>query len=205
MHADQRAAAERFLSRRDPVLRKLIREVGPCGLRPRRKPAFQVLATAIVSQQLSVKAADTIQRRVETHLGGPLTPAGLAAADPLALRACGLSQAKARWLIALGTEAIEGRLNFRRIGRLDDAAAIAELDALPGIGRWTAEMFLMFALGRPDIFSLGDVGLRNGLNRLYNGGVPLSDANTLAITDTWAPWRSVASWYLWRAADVVPV
>ncbi len=204
MHADQRAAAERFLSRRDPVLRRLIREVGPCGLRPRRKPAFQVLATAIVSQQLSVKAADTIQRRVEAHLGGPFTPAALAAADPLALRACGLSQAKVRWLMALGTEAVEGRLNFRRIGRLDDESAVAALDALPGIGRWTAEMFLMFALGRPDIFSLGDVGLRNGLNRLYNGGVPLSDADTLAITDTWAPWRSVASWYLWRVGDVVP-
>lgn len=198
MRPEHRATAERYLMRRDPVLARVIRQAGPCGLRPRRKPAFQVLATSIISQQLSVKAAATIQRRVEAMLGGTLDAAALAAADADALRACGLSQAKARWLRALGAQAVSGELDFRRIARMDDEAAITTLDALPGVGRWTAEMFLIFAMGRPDIFSLGDVGLRNGINRLYNNGERLDDAATLAIAETWAPWRSVACWYVWR-------
>lgn len=201
MSPQQRLQADQALSLADPVMADLVRRFGPCGLRRRTRPAFEVLAASIISQQLSNKAAATIQRRVETLLGGRLDAAALAIADPAALRAAGLSTAKAAWLRALGEQTASGQLNFRRLVHLDDEAAIRELDALPGVGRWTAEMFLIFALGRLDIFSMGDVGLRNAVNTLYNGGVKLDEAATARIADRWAPWRSVASWYLWRLTD----
>lgn len=201
MSPEQRLQADRALSLADPVMADLVRRFGPCGLRRRTRPAFEVLAASIISQQLSSKAAATIQRRVETLLGGGLDAAALAIADPAALRAAGLSTAKAAWLRTLGEQTASGQLNFRRLAHLDDEAAIRELDALPGVGRWTAEMFLIFALGRPDLFALGDVGLRNAVNRLYHGGEKLDDAATLRIAARWSPWRSVASWYLWRLTD----
>lgn len=201
MTPEQRQQADRDLIAADPVMAALVRRFGPSGLRRRKRPAFEVLAASIISQQLSNKAAGTIQRRVETLLGGALDAQALAAAEHEALRACGLSNAKARWLKTLGEQAASGTLNFRRLAHLDDEAAIGELDALPGVGRWTAEMFLIFALGRLDIFSMGDVGLRNAVNALYNDGGKLNEVDTAAITDRWAPWRSVASWYLWRLTD----
>jgi DNA-3-methyladenine glycosylase II len=121
--------------------------------------------------------------------------------DIAQLRACGLSNAKARWLLALAEATASGTLDFRKIRRMDDAAALAVLDALPGIGQWTAEMMLIFAFDRLDVFSMGDVGLRRGVNLLYNKGRPLNDRRTLKLTAAWAPYRSVASWYLWRMAD----
>lgn len=201
MNPQQRLQADQALSLADPVMADLVRRFGPCGLRRRARSAFEVLAASIISQQLSNKAAGTIQRRVEALLGGTLDAAAFAAAEHEALRAAGLSNAKARWLKSLGEQAASGALRFRRLGHLEDEAAIRELDALPGVGRWTAEMFLIFALGRLDIFSMGDVGLRNAVNTLYNGGVKLDEAATAGITDRWAPWRSVASWYLWRLTD----
>jgi DNA-3-methyladenine glycosylase II len=201
MTPQQRDEADHDLRRADPVMASLVERFGPCGLMRRRRPAFEVLAASIISQQLSNKAAGTIQRRVETLLGGALDAAALAAADHEALRAAGLSNAKARWLKTLGEQTASGALRFRRLAHLDDEAAIHELDALPGVGRWTAEMFLIFALGRLDIFSMGDVGLRNAVNALYNSGAKLDEAATARITDRWAPWRSVASWYLWRLTD----
>lgn len=201
MTPQQRDEADRALRRTDPVMASLVERFGPCGLMRRRRPAFEVLAASIISQQLSNKAAGTIQRRVETLLGGTLDAAALAAANHEALRAAGLSNAKARWLKTLGEQTASGALSFRRLAHLDDEAAIRELDALPGVGRWTAEMFLIFALGRLDIFSMGDVGLRNAVNALYNQGAKLDEAATARITDRWAPWRSVASWYLWRLTD----
>jgi DNA-3-methyladenine glycosylase II len=201
MTPQQREQADRDLCRADPIMADLVGRFGPSRLRRRSRPAFEVLAASIISQQLSNKAAGTIQRRVETLLGGALDAAALAAADHQALRAAGLSNAKARWLKTLGEQAASGTLSFRRLAHLDDEAAIRELDALPGVGRWTAEMFLIFALGRLDIFAMGDVGLRNAVNALYNDGVKLDEAATARITGRWAPWRSVASWYLWRLTD----
>lgn len=197
------SAADRHLRRADPVLAPLIRRYGPCGMGKKKRDPFHVLATSIISQQLSVKAADTIQQRVEAALDchGHFTPTILSNAAHETLRACGLSNAKASWLRALGSASLAGQLNFRKLARMSDEDAIATLDALPGVGRWTAEMFLMFAMGRPDIFSMGDVGLRNAVNKLYNRGRPLSDARTLKLAATWAPYRSAASWYLWRMTD----
>ncbi|HKY90811.1 MAG TPA: DNA-3-methyladenine glycosylase [Nevskiaceae bacterium] len=197
------AAAERHLARNCAVMKKLIRKHGPCTLAERRRDPFATLCSAIISQQLSTKAADTIQKRVVALCGvrGKLTPAGLLAVTPEALRGCGLSNAKAKWLQALAGKTASGELNFRKLLKMDDEAAIETLDALPGIGRWTAEMYLMFAMGRVDLFSLGDVGLRRGVDIHFNQGRKLDEVATLAIVERWTPYRTVACWYLWRSQD----
>jgi DNA-3-methyladenine glycosylase II len=197
--------AERHLAVRDAVMAGLIERFGPCGLAARRREPFQVLCASIISQQISSRAADTIQARVVAAFGerGRIVAQRLAAAAIDDLRACGLSQSKARWLQHLGAQSASGALDFARLRRLDDEAAIAVLDALPGIGRWTAEMFLMFALHRLDLFAMDDVGLRRGVDQLYGKGRKLSDARTRKIVEVWAPYRTVACWYLWRHADPV--
>ena len=197
------ATAEKHLSRQCTVMRRLIRTHGPCTLGERRRDPFHVLASSIISQQLSTKAANTIQGRVHALVGARtrLLPAQVLAASPADLRACGLSNAKVKWLIELARRVETGELNFRKLARMDDTSALIELDALPGVGLWTAEMFLMFAMNRLDVFSLGDVGLRNGVNRLYNQGAKLVEAATLDVVALWTQYRSVAIWYLWRVTD----
>lgn len=185
----------------DEVMAGLIATHAPCTLGSRKRDPFAVLAASIIGQQLSAKAADTIQKRVEAQLGSSLQAAALLTQSQENLRACGLSNAKAKWLLALADAAQRGTLDFSALKKLDDESAIEVLDDLPGIGRWTAEMFLIFALNRMDLFAMGDVGLRNAINRLYGRGRKLSDARTLKITKAWAPYRSVASWYLWRAIE----
>ncbi|HEY0975111.1 MAG TPA: DNA-3-methyladenine glycosylase 2 family protein [Solimonas sp.] len=202
---DQLRLAERHLAAVDPVMAELIERFGPCGLAARRREPFQVLCASIISQQISSRAADTIQARVVAAFGerGRIDAARLAVAEMDALRACGLSQSKAKWLQFLGAQTASAALDFRKLQRMEDEAAIEVLDALPGIGRWTAEMFLMFALHRLDLFAMDDVGLRRGVNQLYGGGRKLSDTRTLKIVRPWAPYRTVACWYLWRHADPV--
>ena len=197
------ATAERDLARQCRQMRRLIRHYGPCTLGARRRDPFHVLATSIIGQQLSTKAGDTIQRRVHAAAGvrTRLTPAKLMRLSHEELRGCGLSNAKCKWLLALSEEVSSGRLRFASLRRLPDEDAIRVLDALPGIGRWTAEMFLIFALDRLDIFSMGDVGLRNSVNTLFNDGNKLNESGTQDIVERWAPYRSVASWYLWRMVD----
>ncbi|MEQ1440032.1 DNA-3-methyladenine glycosylase 2 family protein [Fontimonas sp. SYSU GA230001] len=200
---EQLRAAEQHLSQIDPVIGAVIARHGPCTLAARRREPFQVLCASIISQQISSRAADAIQARVAAAFGakGRIVDARLAGADLDALRACGLSRSKAKWLQHLGAAHSAGALDFTRLRRMDDEAAIEVLDALPGIGRWTAEMFLIFALHRLDIFAMDDVGLRRGVSLLYGKGRALSDRRTLQIVRPWAPYRSVASWYLWRVAD----
>lgn len=201
--AERLRAAETHLSGVDPVMAQLIRRHGPCQLGARRRDPFHTLCTSIISQQLSSKAADTIQQRVHALLKARphLKPAHFAAAKHADLRACGLSNAKARWMVEIARRTREGEFSFRKLVKLDDEAAIEMLDALPGIGRWSAEMYLMFALDRLDIFAMDDVGLRNSVNRLYGKGRKLSERRTLEITRAWAPYRSIACWYLWRSTD----
>ena len=196
------ADAESHL-KRDKKLAPLIRAHGPCTIGRTRPDPFHILCTSIIGQQLSSKAADTIQARVvlAAAAGARFKPTDFHALEPEQLRACGLSNAKAKWLKALADAAHTGTLSFPALRKLDNESALEVLDALPGIGRWTAEMFLIFALGRLDIFSLGDAGLRRGVNVLYGKGEKLDDEATLEIAAKWAPYRSVASWYLWRAAD----
>jgi len=195
--------AEQQLAQTDRKLARLISAHGPCTLGQKKRDPFHVLCGSIISQQLSVKAADTIQGRVADALGAGkrFVPGHFLAAEHEQLRACGLSNAKARWLRALAEAVDSGELSFKQLQKLDDEAAIKALDALPGIGRWTAEMFLIFAMDRLDIFSLGDVGLRNAMNRVHNGGEKLDDEATLQLAAAWAPYRSVGAWYLWRSSD----
>ena len=200
-------AAEAHLRRRDKKLARLIDAHGSCTIGGSRRDPFHVLCSSIISQQLSSRAADTIQARVAvaTLAGARFKPTHFLEISPEALRACGLSNAKAKWLKAAAEINHVDAAYFRKLGKLDDEAAIEILDALPGIGRWTAEMFMIFALDRLDIFSLGDAGLRRGLNMLHNKGEKLDDEASLAITAKWAPYRSVGSWYLWRMADTKAV
>lgn len=200
------AEADRHLAQADPVLGALIRRHGPCTLGLNARDPFHVLCTSIISQQLSTKAADTIQGRVEALVkANPhLEPAHFKGVRHAALRRAGLSNAKARWIVEIARRVRDGEFSFETLNRLDDQPAIEMLDALPGIGRWSAEMYLMFALGRLDIFAMDDLGLRRSVNRLYAGGRKLGERRTLAITRTWAPYRSVASWYLWRLGDEEP-
>ncbi len=196
-------AAEKHLTRADPVLGRLIARHGPCRLGEKRRDPFHILCTSIISQQLSTRAADTIRKRLETlvRANPRLKPAHFRDVPHDALRSCGLSNAKAKWIVEIARRTHAGEFSFRRLVKLDDEAAIEMLDALPGIGRWSAEMYLIFALDRLDIFAMDDLGLRRSVSRLYAKGRKLSDRRTLTITRAWAPYRSVASWYLWRLGD----
>jgi len=171
----------------------LIKHHGACPLAEGRPDAFETLATSIVGQQISLHAAEAIGKRVLALIGG-FTPAQVLATTPEALRAAGLSAAKVRYLTELARRVDEGRLNLTALPQMSDAEVIAALVELPGIGQWTAEMFLMFGLKRPDVLSLGDAGLQRAARMLFGEDVDLQQAG-----DPWRPWRSVASWYLWRA------
>lgn len=198
--SNSREAAERHLRKADPVMDRLIVRHGPCGLgTPNGHSLFHSLASAIIAQQLSAKAADTIQRRVMAATASPLNPGAIATADVEVLRAAGLSRQKAAYLLNLA-EAVGTGLSKNRLRHLDDAQVVAELTAIKGIGRWTAEMYLIFGLGRLDVLSLGDAGLQRAARRLYNGG-EAQDALLARVGEAWKPYRSVASWYLWQSLD----
>lgn len=185
--------AERHLRQSCRVMAELIGRHGHCKL-TKRQP-FHTLVNSIISQQLSSKAADTIKRRVEASVPG-LTPAGFLEASDDTLRAAGLSSAKARYIVELARRVSDGRLNLTALNRLSDAEVILALVELPGIGRWTAEMFLIFGLGRLNVLSLGDAGLQRSARLLFGDDVKLQH-----LEHSWQPYCSVASWYLWRHLD----
>jgi DNA-3-methyladenine glycosylase II len=195
--------AKRTLARRDPVLAAIMRRHPRVHLVARGEP-FKTLARAIVGQQISVKAAQSVWNRV-LALAPAMTPAEVLAVKRSRLRACGLSDRKTEYIADLALHFAAGTVHPQRWPAMDDEAVIAELVAVRGIGRWTAEMFLMFNLLRPDVYPLGDLGLLNALRRSYFNGrkVPLSRLRRLG--QNWQPWRSVATWYLWRSLDPVPV
>lgn len=178
-----------FLAR-DPVLGGVIATLGPLApLTPTPDP-FGTLVRSVIGQQLSVAAADRIAGRVVAALG-EVTPGALGAAIPDTLRALGLSWAKVRTVQALAAAALDGRVDFAHLGTLPDEAVIAALTPLPGIGRWTAKMFLIFGLARPDVFSHGDLILRQGVERLAPG------ADSRAVVAAWSPHRTLAARALW--------
>jgi DNA-3-methyladenine glycosylase II len=194
-------AAKRSLSRRDPILRKLIKAYPDAALGGRGDP-FQTLARSIVGQQISVKAAQSIWNRF-AECSGAVTPEKVAALAPEAMRACGLSGSKVAYLHDLAAHFASGALKPRRWSRMSDDAIIEDLVRVKGIGRWSVEMFLIFHLMRPDVFPVGDLGLQRAMERQYNDGKPLTKAEMREIGAPWAPWRSVATWYLWRSLDPV--
>ena len=193
--------ATRELARRDAILKAFIR--GRQGLPLRsRGDAFQTLARAIVGQQISVKAAQSVWNRLAAHLT-VVTPGGMLEARGDALRECGLSRQKVIYLQDLARHFAAGTLEVSDWHRLDDEALIAELTRVKGIGRWTAEMFLIFFLARPDVLPLDDLGLKRAMSLHYGRGRTLTSHRMRRIGAAWAPWRSVATWYLWRSLDPV--
>jgi len=196
--------AKRALARRDPVMGAIIRR-HPKVFMMRRGEAFMTLARAICGQQISVKAAQSVWNRVCICLDQNITPEGVIAKERKRLRACGLSDRKTEYIADLAQHFVDGKIHERRWPEMDDEAIIAELTDVRGIGRWTAEMFLMFNLLRPDVFPLDDLGLQKALRVHYFKGRKVPLARMRKLGATWAPYRSVATWYLWRSLDPVPV
>jgi DNA-3-methyladenine glycosylase II len=195
--------AKRELAGRDPVMSTLIRRHRGLAL-VTRGDAFLTIARAIVGQQISVKAADAVWGRL-VAAATAVAPPRIVALGIAGLRGCGLSARKAEYVTDLAGHFLSGALDPGRWHELDDEAIIAELTDVKGIGRWTAEMFLIFHLTRPDVFPVADLGLQKAASLHYNGGRALTPRRLAQLGGTWAPWRSVATWYLWRSLDPVPV
>ena len=180
----------------------IIEQVGPFTLEPEAQ-GFATLVDAIVSQQISVKAAAAIMNRLVLTVGD-LTPQALLAFTPELLRSVGLSNQKARYVLDLAVKVADGVVRLDALPQFDDEEIIAQLIQVKGIGRWTAEMYLIFALGRPDVLPVADLGLRQGMQRAYVLAA-LPDAQTMtALAEPWRPYRSVATWYLWRSLGNTP-
>ncbi len=194
------------LSASDPKMAVAIERVGPCTMIPRADGThFDHLARAIVFQQLSGGAASAIYGRFKERIGDRAeapTPAQILASGEATLRVCGLSTAKARAIVDLARHAEEGRLPLEVIDTMDDDAVIDALVAVRGVGRWTAQMFLMFRLGRPDVLPVLDLGVRRGAQRIYRMRVLPDAARLEKVARNWRPWASVASWYCWRVLDL---
>lgn len=195
--------ATRELSARDAVMRKFVKQSKGLTLRS-RGDAFHTLARSIVGQQISVKAADSVWLKL-TGAVPAMRPDVIHAHDSDALRSCGLSRSKVAYLHDLARHFVEGRLDAKRWTRMTDDELIAELTQVHGIGRWTAEMFLIFYMMRPDVLPVDDLGLQRAMSLHYNRGRPLSKLKIQSIAARWLPWRSVATWYMWRSLDPIPV
>ncbi len=196
-------AAKRHLTNVDPVMAGIIAEVGACRI-ARRRQRFQALARAIVFQQLAGSAARAIYNRIVALYPGrafPLPEQVLATPDEV-LRRAGLSAKKIIYLKDLATHVHQSRLRFNRFARMADEEIIADLTRVKGIGRWSAEMFLMFNLGRPDVLPAGDLGVRNAVARAYKMRKPPTPKELLAMGEKWRPFRTAAAWYLWQSIDV---
>lgn len=182
----------------------VIRRVGPCRFLGRESGThFAALTRTIVFQQLSGKAASTILGRVHAIYGGrPPSPAELLATPDAALREAGVSNQKSRYLRDLATHIHEGRLPIQRLGRLQDDEAIAALTNVKGIGRWTAQIFLMFRLQRLDVLPDGDLGIQKAIQRAYGLRRLPNPKRVQRIGEPWSPYRTIASWYLWRSLEV---
>lgn len=198
--------ARRLLARRDPVLRAIIAEYGDCGLADaQHTDHFVALAHAIISQQLSTKAAATIAARFDALFDGDASPGQLASLTDERLRGVGLSGQKLRYLRDLAARVTDGSLALDALDAKSDDEVIAALTQVKGIGRWTAEMFLMFRLHRPDVLPVGDLGIVNAVQRAYRLRKTPTPARLATIGDAWRPYRSVACWYLWASLQNKPL
>ena len=191
------------LAARDPVIAKIASGCAGLTLRS-RGDAFSTLARSIVGQQISVRAADSVWLKLTTALPA-IEPDTIDRHDADALRACGLSRSKVTYIKDLARHFSNGALNPAAWPRMSDDDLIDELTRVRGIGRWTAEMFLIFYMMRPDVFPLADLGLQKALRLHYNSGRPLGARKLAALSKLWQPWRSVATWYMWRSLDPIPV
>ena len=194
-------AAVAHLRKSDPVLAAIIERVGECRMQ-HRDAAFATLARAIVFQQLNGKAALTIHDRLAAAAGGKLTPESILKLRMPALRKAGLSKQKAAYIRDLARHAADGSIDFAALPSLSDEEVITQLTQVKGIGAWTAHMFLMFALRRPDVLPTGDYGIRDAMRRAYRMRKLPTPRRMQQIARAWQPHRSVACWYLWRSLDI---
>lgn len=197
----------KHLVRRDRVMKKLIPQFGEARLQS-RGDAFTTLARSIVGQQISVKAAQSVWERFAQTVDAPpdrIEPSAVLTQEVASLRTAGLSARKAEYLLDLAQHFESGQVHVRQWQQMDDEAIIEELVAIRGIGRWTAEMFLIFHLMRPNVLPVDDLGLLKGISVNYFSGEPVSRAEARELGEGWAPFRSVATWYIWRSLDPLPV
>ncbi|WP_310643910.1 DNA-3-methyladenine glycosylase 2 family protein [Limnohabitans sp.] len=197
------AEACKHLVKKDRVMKRLIPQFGEASLQS-RGDAFVTLARSIVGQQISVKAAQTVWDRFAL-LPRKITPTNVLKLKVDDMRAAGLSARKVEYLVDLALHFDNGALPVKKWSEMDDEAIIDELVAIRGIGRWTAEMFLIFHLMRPNVLPLDDVGLINGISHNYFSGESVSRNEAREVAAAWAPYRSVATWYIWRSLDPLPV
>ncbi len=192
-------AALNHLRKADPVLGSIITRVG--DYRPfYREPRFETLVRAVVFQQLSGKAASTIYGRLEAACDGAITPTALLKLKPRKLRSAGLSRQKSSYVRDLARQTHSGKLDFSRLRKMDDAEVIAALTQVKGVGVWTAQMFLLFALRRPNVLPVGDLGVQTAIRRAY-GKRKVTPQTVEKVGRAWHPHCSVAAWYLWRSLE----
>jgi len=198
--------AASYLAGQDPILAPVIGRIGFCTIRP-HKNYYQELVDSIISQQLSVYAARSIEGRFRDLFGGEFPSAEqILTTDVETLRGLGFSYAKGRYVLDLAQHVVDGKVKFGQLDSLTNDAVIAELTAVKGIGEWTAHTFLMFCMGRSDVLPVGDLGIRNGIRKLYgfeNAPTP-QQITELALKNHWHPYESVASWYVWQSLDNAP-
>ena len=196
------AKACRSLRRRDPIMRKAIKLVGPCTIKVDRN-GFRMLVRSIVGQQLSTSAAATIWRRLLVLNGGRrVSPVKMLLFSTTQLRAVGLSKAKCRAVLSIAKSIVDREVRLSELKPLSDEEVTAELIKLRGVGPWTAQMYLMFSLGRSDVFPTGDLGIVNAVTALYKFNDHATETEMLEIAKSWRPYRTIASWYLWQALDL---
>jgi DNA-3-methyladenine glycosylase II len=207
MTAEDYAVARRALLRRDPVLAAIIRRHGACGLGAARDrfDHFSMIVRAIVFQQLSTKAATTIHGRLLALMPAGADAACLAALSDEQLRGAGISRQKAGYLRDLCRQVSEGTVRLDALDEMSDDEVVEALTTIKGVGRWTAEMFLIFRLQRPDVLPVGDLGIITAVQRAYRLRKPPTPERLRKIGEAWRPYRSIASWYLWRSLDNEPV
>ena len=187
----------------DKILAKVINSIGKCNLKPAKRDPFDVLVSSIISQQLSVKAARTIKNRLLEIAGNgnKFNPKKILSQTVTEIKKTGVSGSKTKFVKELAKAVSSGKLNLRKLYNEDDQTVIDTLIKQPGIGPWTAEMFLIFSLGRLDVLSIGDAGLRRATKIIYGFKKDLTDKEFIKLSEPWKPYRSIASWYLWRSID----
>ena len=196
--------AKNILSKRDGVLKKIINKYKKGFLTTRNDPFFSICRT-IVGQQISTKAADSIWNKFSKECKNKIKPDKVIKLTSRNLKKCGLSRQKISYLRSLSSAFLNNELNIRNWKSMKEDQIIEELIKIKGIGRWTAEMFLIFNLCRPDVFPADDLGLIKGICNCYNLKYPISKEHAIKLSHKWKPWRSVATWYFWRSLDPIPV
>lgn len=184
----------------DPILAEIVQRVGPCKMAV-REPTFETLARSITFQQLSGKAAGTIFGRLQKAVGRRFTATAFLRLSEQELRACGLSRQKVASLTDLAMHVASRKLSFRKLGAMSDEEVVAELSQVRGIGVWTVQMFLIFALQRPNVLPVGDLGVRNAVRKAYGLPAMPKPSELAEIAQKWHPYCSVATWYLWRSLE----